>query len=280
MIDLHTHSNVSDGTDTPAELVALAARAGLTALAITDHDTLEHVPEATRAAAAAGLRLVPACEISCAPTAGTATMHLLVYFADADAPLATRLHELQLARMTRNTQIVDRLRDAGIDITVEQVLAQAGEGSVGRPHVAAVLVRAGAVSSIDEAFDRWLSKGRAAYVERARLAPAEAITLAHRSRAVASLAHPGSLGLDADALDAFLAELRAAGLDGLECDYARYEPDARAQYRVLAARHGLAVTGGSDYHGAYKPDLRVGVGRGDLAVPDDLLDELEARRPA
>jgi predicted metal-dependent phosphoesterase TrpH len=279
VIDLHTHSTVSDGTDSPAALVELAARAGLHALAITDHDTLDHVRPAADAAARHDVRLVPGCEISCAVPPDVSTMHLLVYFPDAEGPLAPRLRELQDARSTRNDRIVERLRDAGIDITVDDVLAEAGDGSVGRPHIAAVLVRAGAASSIDDAFDRWLAKGRPAYVERLRLSPREAIALAHGSRAVTSLAHPGSLGLEGGALRAFAAQLAADGLDAVECEYARYTREERGTYRALAAEFGLAVTGGSDYHGAYKPDLHVGVGRGDLAVPDALLDDLEARRP-
>jgi predicted metal-dependent phosphoesterase TrpH len=205
-------------------------------------------------------------------------MHLLVYFPDPDGPIAPRLRELQAARKERNTEIVARLRDAGIDISIDEVLEEAGTGAIGRPHVAAVLVRKGVVDTIDEAFERWLAKGRPAYVERKRLGPEEAIDLAHASGAVTSLAHPGSLALDDVALEHFVSRLAAAGLDGLECEYARYSPEQRAVYRAVAARHHLVATGGSDYHGAYKPDLSVGVGRGDLAVPDDVVAQLEARR--
>jgi predicted metal-dependent phosphoesterase TrpH len=275
VIDLHTHSTVSDGTDTPRELVALAARVPLTALAITDHDTLDHIPEATAAADEHGLRLVPACELSCAVPP---EVHLLVYFPEPDGPIAPRLRELQAARVRRNERIVERLRDAGIDLSIDEVLQEAGAGAVGRPHVGAVLVRKGVVASIDEAFERWLAKGRPGYVERERLVATEAIDLAHESGAVTSLAHPGSLGLEGEDLDDFVGCLTAVGLDALECEYGRYAPAERAAYRDVALRHGLVATGGSDYHGAYKPDLRVGVGRGDLAVSEDALDELERRR--
>jgi predicted metal-dependent phosphoesterase TrpH len=280
MIDLHSHSTVSDGTDTPAEVVALGAAAGLTALALTDHDTLEHLPEA-RAAARRDLRLVPGCEISC-ELAGRApgTMHLLVYFVDeSPGPLQDRLGALRAGREDRNARIIDTLRANGMDVELGEVLALAGEGSVGRPHVARVLMEKGYVASIQEAFDRWLAKGRPAYFERARLSPEESIELAHASGGVTVMAHPGSLDLDDTPLDAFVSELAATGLDGLECEYGRYSREERSAYSALAGRHGLAVTGGSDYHGDNKPDLRVGVGRGDLAVPDELLDALEARRP-
>jgi len=281
VIDLHSHSTVSDGTDTPAEVVALGATAGLTALALTDHDTLEHLPEARAAAAEHELRLVPACEISCElGDRAPGTMHLLVYFVDeTPGPLQDRLGELQAGRGDRNQQIVDCLRANGVDVTLDEVLAQAGEGSVGRPHVARVLLEKGYVGSIQEAFDRWLAKGRPAYFERVRLSPEESIALAHASGGVPVMAHPSSLDLDDGALEELVAGLTETGLDGLECEYGRYSPDERAAHRELAGRHGLAVTGGSDYHGDNKPDLRVGTGRGDLAVPDELLDVLESRRP-
>jgi 3',5'-nucleoside bisphosphate phosphatase len=280
VIDLHSHSTVSDGTDTPTGVVALGTAAGLSALALTDHDTLEHLPEA-RAAAGRDLRLVPGCEISC-ELAGRApgTMHLLVYFVDeSPGPLQDRLGVLQAGRGDRNVRIIDTLRANGMDVDLGDVLALAGEGSVGRPHVARVLMEKGYVSSIQEAFDRWLAKGRPAYFERVRLTPEESIELAHASGGVTVMAHPGSLDLDDTALDAFVSELAARGLDGVECEYGRYSREERGAYAALARRHGLAVTGGSDYHGDNKPDLRVGVGRGDLEVPDELLDALEARRP-
>jgi predicted metal-dependent phosphoesterase TrpH len=280
VIDLHSHSTISDGTDPPARVVELAADAGVSALALTDHDTLEHLPEARAAAGSAGVRLVPGCEISC-DLAGRApgSMHLLVFFVDdADGELQDRLRALQAARNERNVQIVEALNAHGIPITVEAVQAQAGPGSVGRPHIARVLMEEGYVSSIQEAFDTWLAKGRPAYFERDRLAPEEAIELTHASGGVCAVAHPMSLGLADAELDEFIGVLRSAGLDGLECEYGGYVPEERAALHDLAARHGLAPTGGSDYHGDNKPGLSVGTGRGDLRVPDEYLDELEARR--
>jgi hypothetical protein len=279
VIDLHSHSTASDGSDSPAELVALAARAGLTALALTDHDTVEGLAEARAAAVAAGVRLVQGCELSC--EVGAATMHLLVYFLDdGPGPLQDELAGLQAARADRNRRIVAVLRDHGLDVTLDEILTEAGGGSVGRPHVAGVLLRKGYVGSVQEAFDVWLAKGRPAYLDRERLLPADAIALAHASGAVAVMAHPTSLGFDAPALEEFVTGLAADGLDGLECEYGRYSPDLRAALRSLAARLALAVTGGSDYHGRYKPDISLGTGTGDLNVPDTLLDELEARKPA
>jgi predicted metal-dependent phosphoesterase TrpH len=279
VIDLHSHSTASDGSDSPRQLVELAKRQGLTALALTDHDTVEGLAEARAAAEEAGVRLVQGCELSC--EVGAATMHLLVYFlGDGPGPLQDRLAGLQAARADRNRRIVAVLRDHGLDVTLEEILDEAGGGSVGRPHVAGVLLRKGYVASIQEAFDVWLAKGRPAYLERERLLPAEAIALAHASKAVAVLAHPTSLGFDPSELERFVAGLAADGLDGMECEYGRYDRELRAGLRSVAGRLGLAVTGGSDYHGRYKPDIALGTALGDLNVADELLDALEARRPA
>ena len=278
VIDLHTHSTASDGSDAPAALVEQAARIGLTAMALTDHDTVEGLAEARAAAAGAGVRLVEGCELSC--EVGEATMHLLVYFLpDREGPLQDKLAGLQEARSDRNRRIVAVLREHGLDVTLDEILAEAGRGSVGRPHVAGVLLRKGYVSSVQEAFDVWLAKGRPAYLDRHRLLPADAISLAHASGAVTVLAHPTSLGYEGAVLESFVAGLADAGLDGMECEYGRYTPELRSALRKMAGRLGLAVTGGSDYHGRYKPDIALGTALGDLDVPDDLLDALEARRP-
>ena len=256
----------------------LAGRNGLSAVALTDHDTVEGLAEARAAAEAIGVRLIQGCELSC--EVGAATMHLLVYFLDdGPGPLQDRLAGLQEARADRNRRIVDVLRSHDVDVTLEEILEEAGAGSVGRPHVAGVLLAKGYVTSVQEAFDVWLAKGRPAYLERDRLLPAEAIRLAHESGAVTVLAHPTSLGFNPVELEQFIAGLAADGLDGMECEYGRYSPEVRGRMRAIADRLGLAVTGGSDYHGRYKPDLDLGTGLGDLNVPDELLDALEARRP-
>jgi 3',5'-nucleoside bisphosphate phosphatase len=280
VIDLHSHSTMSDGTDPPTRVIELAADARLSALALTDHDTLDHLPEARSAAASRQLRLVPGCEISCElGDRAPGSMHLLVFFVD-DAPgeLQDRLRALQAARDERNVQIVEALNAHGVPITLDDVRAQAGPGSVGRPHIARVLMEHGHVSSIQEAFDVWLAKGQPAYFERDRLNPEDAIELTHASGGLCAIAHPMSLGLVDDPLDEFIGKLSSAGLDALECEYGSYMPEERAVLHELSARHHLAPTGGSDYHGENKPGLSVGAGRGDLHVPDEYLDELESRR--
>ncbi len=256
----------------------MAARAGLSAVALTDHDTVEGLAEAQSAADELGVRLIPGCELSCEVDA--AALHLLVYFLeDGPGPLQDRLGGLQESRSDRNRRTVTVLAEHGLDVTLDEIAEEAGGGSVGRPHLAGVMMRKGYVSSIQEAFDVWLGTGKPAYLERERLAPKEAIDLAHASGAVAVLAHPTSMGFSGSAMERFISDLAADGLDGMECEYGRYSPDLRASLRALAGRCGLAVTGGSDYHGRYKPDLSLGTGLGDLNVPDTLLDALESRRP-
>jgi hypothetical protein len=279
VIDLHTHSIASDGSDTPAHLATLAAQAGLSAFALTDHDTLGGLAEAKSAAESVGVRLVPGCELACeVPTGG---MHVLVYFLDDEpGPLQDQLARLRAGRGVRNERILGRLAEHGMDITVDEVMAEAGEGSVGRPHIAALMVRKGYVDSFPEAFDLWLATGRPAYLGRDRLTAEETISLAHASGAVAVLAHPTTLGLDRDEAGEFIAGLADAGLDGLECEYGRYPAEERAIWHRVAGELGLCPTGGSDYHGVYKPDLALGTALGDLLVPDEFLEELERRRPA
>jgi hypothetical protein len=278
MIDLHTHSTVSDGSDTPAEVVDLAVKAGLTALALTDHDRQDGVAEARSKAAAAGLELVAGAEISCQHTG---TMHLLVYFLEpGEGPLQDELVRLQVARDTRNELLVGRLAELGLPVSAEELDAEAGGSGAGRPHVAAILVRKGYATSVQDAFDRYLAKGKPAYMEKERLAPADAIALALQSGALPVLAHPLSLGLAPGDLERAVAELADLGLAGLEAIYGRYSREERADLAVMAAQAGLAITGGSDHHGTYKPDLSVGTGRGDLHVPDGALSALRDRLPA
>lgn len=279
MIDLHTHSTCSDGTDPPERIPELAAAAGCSAVALTDHDTLAGLGRAGRRAGELGIRLVPGCEVSCAFRGGSA--HVLVYFVgDGDGPLQEELVRLRRDRVARNRRLAERLVELGIPVTYEELVAEASsEETLGRPHVAAVLVRHGAASSIPDAFDRWLAGGRPAHVPKARVAPATVAELARGSGGVAVLAHPLTLGLGPAALDAAVAELAGAGFAGIEAVYGRYTRDERAALGDLAHRHGLVATGGSDYHGTVKDDLSVGSGQGDLRVPDDVLEELAARRP-
>lgn len=277
-VDLHTHSRMSDGSATPADIVAMAAARRLGGLALTDHDTLDGLEEAATAAASAGIRFVPGVELSV--RWGGRAMHLLSYWIEpGPGPLQDRLAELRDGRDLRNAQIVDALQGLGIDITVGEVAAQAGAGSVGRPHIAAVLMGKGVVSSIAEAFDAYLAEGRPAYRPRMRLDAGDAVRLTKASGGSAVVAHPHTVADAADGFATALEAFRSLGIDGVECYYGEYTPEIRRRLAATADRIGLIPTGGSDYHGTYKPGLEVGVGRGDLLVPDAVLEALEATRP-
>lgn len=274
MIDLHTHSTISDGSDAPERIPVLAAEAGCTAVALTDHDRLDGIDAARAAAASVGVELVPGCEISC--EVGVGTMHLLVYFVEpGEGPLQAELVRLQEVRDRRNEVMCERL-----GLSYDDLVAEAGGIGAGRPHAAALLVRDGRAASIQDAFDRWLGKGQAGYVDKERLAPCDALRLSAASGGVPVLAHPRSLELEPAALCSTVEEMRELGLAGMECEYGRYSVEDRAGLARLASSLGLVATGGSDHHGTYKPDLAVGVGRGDLFVPDTALDDLKARRPS
>jgi len=276
-IDLHTHSSASDGTDSPSELIQRAGDLGLTAIALTDHDTLSGIEEARSAAADAGVRLIPGTELSVDHEGRK--LHLLVYFLElGNGPLPERLAGLRAGRHERNSEMIAKLRRLGYDISAADVAAHAGGESVGRPHIADALVTKGVVSSRAEAFDGLLDDGGAAYVGRRRLTAAEAITLANASGAVTSVAHPYTIDANSKSYPALFEQLRDLGLSGLEVYYPEHSPDLREHLAALAAGLGLVATGGSDYHGSGKPGLDIGIGFGDLAVPDTVVAALEERR--
>ena len=278
-VDLHLHSSYSDGSDSPEQIVRAAVDAGLSAIALTDHDNLNGIAEAREAAAAVGIDLIPGTELSVEWDG--AAMHLLVYFLEpGTGPLQDRLEFVQSGRTDRNREMVDRLQTLGIDIAMSEVEAEAGGTGVGRPHFAAVLVAKGYVDTISEAFDRLLATGRPGYVPRVRLGCHEAIELALASGAVPAVAHPHTLGVGRDEFAAAFAGLADAGLAGLEAHYHEYAPELRTHLAALADDLGLIATGGSDYHGSYKPGLSVGVGQGDLVVPDSVVEALYERRNA
>lgn len=279
VIDLHTHSNASDGTDPPATIAELAASAGCRAVALTDHDTVAGLPAARRRAAEVGVELVGGCEVSCAYLSRGA--HVLVYFVEGDeGPLQDELTRLRADRIARNRRLVGRLAELGVTVSYDDAVARAaGEDSVGRPHFAQLLVEQGVAGSVPDAFERWLGHGAPAYVEKARVPPGELAALARRSGAVCVLAHPLTLALEWPALERTVGELATLGFAGIEATYAAYRPEDRQALVELAARHDLVATGGSDYHGSVKEGLAVGTGSGDLRVDDAVLERLAARRP-
>jgi predicted metal-dependent phosphoesterase TrpH len=273
-VDLHSHSTASDGTVTPSALVARALEIGLTTLALTDHDTQLGVAEATAAVAGTDLELIPGTELSLNYDLGG--MHLVVlWLRPGPGPLQDRLEGLRDGRNLRNEAIAEKLSAFGMPVTLDEIVEEAGIGSVGRPHIAAVMVRKGYVGTMEEAFEQWLTAGRPAYASRPRLTPEEAIELARQSGAVPVLAHPHTLNINRAAeMEELLHRLVPAGLVGLEAVYAGYRPFERDGYSDLARRFGLVPSGGSDYHGSYKEGLELGTGYGDLSVPESVVDGL------
>ncbi|MFD5400703.1 PHP domain-containing protein [Streptomyces griseorubiginosus] len=250
-IDLHTHSTASDGTDTPAELVRNAAAAGLDVVALTDHDTTRGHREAL-AALPAGLTLVTGAELSC--RIDGISLHMLAYLFDPEEPALLAERELvRDDRVPRARAIVARLQEIGVPVTWEQVARIAGDGSVGRPHVATALVELGVVSSVDEAFTAdWLGDGGRAHVAKHETDPFEAIRLVKAAGGVTVFAHPGASKRGRTVPESAIAEMAAAGLDGIEIDHMDHDGQTRVRLRGLAADLGLLVTGSSDYHGSRK----------------------------
>jgi predicted metal-dependent phosphoesterase TrpH len=274
-VDLHIHSTASDGSLSPAEIIETAKKAGLHAIAITDHDTIEGSVEALRLQNSSGVEILPGIEISA--SFGPGTMHILGYLMRLDDDSFRRtLTVVQEARANRNVEIIKRLQDVGVDISYDEVLKVSGGGQVGRPHIAQVLVRKRVVQSIDEAFNKLLKKGRPTYVERYRLLPVEATQTILGAGGVPVLAHPFTLNTKTEGdLDRLIADLKQAGLKGVEAYYPSHGPELTARYERLAHRHGLLVTGGTDFHGEVNPGVHIGVGRGDLRIPYRLVEELK-----
>lgn len=246
VIDLHLHTTASDGRLAPSALVARAADAGLRVLSVTDHDTTAALAEAAEAAAALGLRLIPGIEVTAVENGRD--VHVLGYFYDpASEGLATFLQAQRADRIRRVIEMGDRLAALGHPVDVARVLARAAahpERSVGRPQLAAALVAAGHAPTWKEAFDRWLAGGRPAFVARRGATVAEAVSVIHAAGGIASLAHPGLLAMD-DAIPGFVR----AGLDALEARHTEHDAAAEERYRALASALGVAVSGGSDFHG-------------------------------
>lgn len=250
VIDLHTHSTASDGTLPPAALMAAAGEAGLTVVALTDHDTTAGWDEAA-AALPEQLSLVRGAEISC--TRGGISLHLLAYLFDPSyAPLADRLSAVVASRETRAQRMVDLLAADGHPVTWDQVRREAG-GTVGRPHVAQALVGAGLVGSVEEAFTPdWIGPRGRYWAAKDEVDALEAVALVRAAGGVSVFAHPAASARGRVVGDDVVEELAAAGLDGLEVEHADHSPEQRAHLRELAAAHGLLVTGSSDFHGSNK----------------------------
>lgn len=273
-IDLHTHTTASDGIFPPRELIDLAMRSGVIAMAMTDHDTVEGLPDAMEYAASLGFKLYPGVEFSIDYDAGS--FHLLGLNIDYGNPrLAGTLRELADHRETRAYRIIDDLKKHGIDIPVDEVVREAGGGSMGRPHVARVMVNHGYAQNIREIFQKYLVKGKPGYVKKVRICFEDAIGLVRECGGIAVVAHPISLECkDMDEFERLLKGFISAGVEGLEAFASMHTVEQAALYEEIARKNGLLVTGGSDFHG--DKDETIGYYRKDRPIPVELQDSLES----
>jgi predicted metal-dependent phosphoesterase TrpH len=267
-VDLHVHTSFSDGTLTPREVVREARAKGLSALAITDHDTLDGLEEAKRAGELFGIMVIPGVEISVDLGEGRSS-HLLGYGLDGKwNSFGDFLGKMRLSRVERNRAILEKLRSLGLALDPKEITDEADEARIGRPHIAQAMVRKGYVRSVDEAFARYLARGAKAYIPRRRPSCTEAMEAIREAGGVPVLAHPHTVGIEGLAeLEMCIGKLVREGLAGVEVLY----PDAPFAIRKflsdLCERWGLLKTGGSDFHGGLKPEVHLGFGRGDLRVP-------------
>jgi predicted metal-dependent phosphoesterase TrpH len=266
-VDLHVHTSVSDGKFSPEEIVRKAAGLELEYLAICDHDSIEGIAPALKAAKAfPGLKIIPGVEVS--TVAPGSEVHMLGYFIDyTNAEFKEMLADLSASRAGRAQAMVDKLNEMGINIEWKRVQELAGEGCIGRPHIANAMLEKGYVTTFKEAFDKYIAQGGPAYVERSKITPVEAIRLITRAGGLPVLAHP----LTVNEPEKLIAELKEAGLAGMEVYYGNYSPDDRKTLSGIAAKYELVAAGGSDYHGL---DEAVETGMGESGVPLESVEQL------
>ncbi|MFC1461280.1 PHP domain-containing protein [Verrucomicrobiota bacterium] len=277
MIDLHTHSIFSDGSFTPEELAVEARMAKLSAVALTDHDSVGGVDRFLTACKEHGIRGVPGVEISV--DHGTSSMHMLGYLIDHhNRDLEKHLAKIGSARVCRNEMMLERLLKMGLALSMREVSDYAGGDNIGRLHFAQALVARGYVKTRQEAFERFLARGKPGYADRSRLSPAQGIDMIREAGGLAVLAHPFTLALGKQALTALVNDLVQSGLDGIEVYYPQQTPKQMKYIRAIATKFKLEITGGTDFHGAAMPEIQIGRGFGSLNVPDTVLEKLDERR--
>lgn len=272
-VDFHTHSTCSDGTLTPSELVRHAEKSGLSAFALTDHDSVDGIKEAMAEAEKCNIEFIPGIEFSAADDTET---HIIGLFIDPEnEKLLGTIKKLKDSRRRRMEDICRKLRDLGFTITHEEALEVAGGNFVGRAHIAKLMVTKGYCETVKECFDKYIGLGKPAYSEKNELTATEAVKSIRAAGGLAFLAHLNQTGYDLEQLENLLTELKEAGLIGIEGYYPEYTPEHTSQYRTLAEKLSLAVSGGSDYHADMKPHIQIGVGKGDLRIPYYILENLK-----
>lgn len=275
-IDLHTHSLKSDGAQTPADVVRTAYEAGLSAIALSDHDNIEGVPEAMAEGARLGIEVIPAVELS---AQSDTELHILGYFIDIhNKKLNEAMAYALRVRDERQEETCRKLNEQGFAITMDELRQEAhGNPVLCRAHFAQIMVRKGYAESVQDAFSRYLSVGCYAYSNRQALTGPEAVSLIREAGGIAVAAHLHLIKMPDDRLKEYLKSLIPYGLEGVEGYYTDYTPDMEQRYRAMAKELGLVLSGGTDYHGANKPHISIGKGRGNLEIPYSVLDGLRER---
>lgn len=271
-VDLHTHSHHSDGSMSPDELVKTAKEAGLRAIALTDHDTFDGVAEAVEAGKRYGLEVIPGIEFSAVSTGETHILGLGIDITNKE--INDTVANAKRLRLINNQRTAEALQKLGFDVTVEDAKKLSPVGNMGRAHFAKVMELKGYVGSVKEAFDLYLQKGRPAFNSLRLLEPEEAIRIIHEAGGKAFLAHLHLTKMKGSELEEYVIRLKNAGLDGIEGYYTDYDGEMEAEYQALAKKHGLILSGGTDFHGSNKPHIKIGVGYGNLKIPYSLLDEI------
>ena len=277
IVDLHIHSTESDGTFSPTELVTEAKRTGLSAFALTDHDTCQGVCKAMPLAASAGIELIPGIELS--TDYHGKEVHIVGLYIDIEnEQLLKKTAEYRKCRSERNALMVEALRKEGLSITMEELVAENPDCVITRANIARFLYEHGQIKSVREAFDRYIGDHCKCYVGRLKVASTDAVRLIKEAGGTAILAHPLLYGLSNTNLQKMIDELKPAGLDGLEAIYSTYTTGEEQQMKRLARENGLLISGGSDFHGSNKPDIALGRGRGHLYIPYSVLTDIKNHR--
>lgn len=276
MIDLHVHSSASDGTFSPSALLAEAKKAGLSAMALTDHDTMDGMEEAKKAAKELHIELVPGVEIS--TEYQNCEVHVLGYYVSPEYPrLKAMLEEFRDFRATRNIRMVERLREEGFSITMEALTDRFPDSVLTRAHMARFLCETGQLADTRTAFLEYLGENCRCYIDRPKISPTEAVRLIREAGGLAVLAHPVLYRLSDASLRQMIAEMKETGMCGLEAVYSENTNEDEVRLKHLANEFGLLITGGSDFHGRNKPDILLGVGKGNLHIPYDYLKALKEK---
>ncbi|MDA3845381.1 MAG: PHP domain-containing protein [Vallitaleaceae bacterium] len=274
-IDLHTHTTASDGTDTPKELIDYALKKKLSAIAITDHDTIDGLIDGLNYAADLPIKVITGIEFSTNDPAYPFDIHILGYCFDIhNADFLKSLIDIKTSRHERNVKIIKKLNDIGFHITMEDLRAEGDDGVITRAHIGRTLLKKGYINKEQKAYEKYIGNNCVAYVPRERLTPAMAIDMIKSAGGIAVLAHPTLYGLNQRSIEQLLERLIGSGLDGVETIYSLHDVNQEKHISDMAKKYNLIMTGGSDYHGRNKKNIDLGVGKGKLFVPETLLEHI------